>query len=110
MIFCQGCSGEQDETEFLISDFKANCVDDFRRFYVTTKYSDFSHVCKFIFTLSHGQSAEECGFNINNNNKKKMVHNLQEMSLMPLRSVYDEIGKHGSIRSFSMENSLLSAC
>ena len=73
MIFCQGCSGEQDETEFLISDFKANCVDDFRRFYVTTKYSDFSHVCKFIFTLSHGQSAEECGFNINNNNKKWFI-------------------------------------
>ena len=103
-----------NKTEFLISDFKANCVDDFLRFYVTPKYSDFSHVCKFIFTLSHGQSAVECGFNINNNNnnnkKKKKVHNLQEMSLMPLRSVYDEIGQHGSIRSFSMENSLLSAC
>ena len=39
-----------------------------------------------------------------------MVHNLQEMSLMPLRSVYDKIGQHGSIRSFSKENSLLSAC
>ena len=57
-----------NKTEFLISDFKANCVDDFLRFCVTPKYSDFSHVCKFIFTLSHGQSAVECGFNINNNN------------------------------------------
>ena len=67
-----------NKTEFLISDFKANCVDDFLRFCVTPKYSDFSHVCKFIFTLSHGQSAVECGFSINNNNhnnnnKKKFI-------------------------------------
>ena len=42
--------------------------------------------------------------------QQKKVHNLQEMSLMSMRSVYDEMGQHGSIRSFSIENSLLSAC
>ena len=80
----------------------------FWAFMFTSKvYTEFWLVCKFIFTLSHGQSAVERGFNINN---ETMVDNLKKMSLASLRSVYDEIVQHGSIRSFPIDNSLLISC
>ena len=97
-----------NKNEFLAFDFKVTRVDEFLGFYVTSNvYTEFWLVCKFIFTLSHGQSAVERGFNINN---ETMVDNLKEMSLTSLRSVYDEIVQHGSIRSFPIDTSLLISC
>ena len=60
-----------------------------------------------MFTLSHGQSVVECGFNIN---KQILVDNLQDVSLTSLRTVHDEILCHGSIRSFPINSSLLLSC
>ena len=60
-----------------------------------------------MFTLSHGQSAVERGFNIN---KHTLLNNLKDATLTSLRSVYDEIISHGSIRSFPIDNSLLLSC
>ena len=97
-----------NKNEFLEFDFKITRVDEFLGFYVTSKvYTEFWLVCKFIFTLSHGQSAVERGININN---ETMVDNLKEMSLTFLRSVYDEIVYHGSTRPFPIDNSLLISC
>ena len=39
-----------------------------------------------------------------------LVDNLQEVSLTSLRTVYDEVLHHGSIRSFPINNSLLLSC
>ena len=83
-------------------------VDEFLGFYVNqTVYPGFWYVCKFLFTLSHGQSAVERGFNIN---KQTLVDNLQEVSVTSLCTVYNEILDHGSIRSFPVNNSLLLSC
>ena len=70
-------------------------------------YPEFWYVCKFVFTLRRGQSAVERGFNIK---KQTLVDNLLEVSLSSLRTVYDEIVHHGSIRSFPINNSLLLSC
>ena len=97
-----------NKNEFENFDKKITRVDEFLGFYVNTKvYPDFWFVCKFVFTLCHGQSAVERGFNVN---KQTLVDNLQEVSLTSLRSVYDEILYHGGIRSFPIDNSLLLSC
>ena len=75
------------------------CINKFLGVYVNEKiYPDFWYVCKFVFTLSHGQSAVECGFNIN---KHTLIGNLQDATLSSLRTVYDEIIHHGSIKNYS---------
>ena len=88
---------------------KNDRVDEFLGFYVNRKvYPDFWYVCKFIFTLSHGQSAVERGFNVN---IQTLADNLQDATLISLRTVYDEILHHGgSVRSFPIDNSLLLSC
>ena len=51
-------------------------IDEFLGFYVNQKvYPDFWYVYKLVFTLSHGQSAVERGFNIN---KHTLVDNLKD--------------------------------
>ena len=80
------------------------CIDEFLGFYVNQKvYPDFWYVCKFVFILSHGQSAVEHGFNIS---KHTLVVNLKDVTLTSLRSVYDEIIHHGSSRSILIDNLL----
>ena len=97
-----------NKNEFLKFDYKFSRVDEFLRFYVNPRvHSHLWLVCKFVFTLCHGQSSVERGFNIN---KQTLVDNLEEVSLTSLRTVYDEILQHGSIRSFPITNSLLLSC
>ena len=92
-----------NKTEFANFNKKIMRIDEFLGFDVNQKvYPDFWYVCKFVFTLNHGQSAVESGFNI--------IDNLKESTLTLLRSVYDEIIHHGSIRSFPIDNSLLLSC
>ena len=95
-----------NNNSFANFDEKNTRVDEFLGFYANQKvYPDFWCVCKFVFALSHGQSAVECVFNIN---KQTLVGNLQEVSLTTLRrTVYDEILHHGSIRSFPINNRCL---
>ena len=92
-----------NKTEFANFNKKIMRIDEFLGFDVNQKvYPDFWYVCKFVFTLNHGQSADERGFNI--------IDNLKNATLTLLRSVYDEIIHHGSIRSFPIDNSLLLSC
>ena len=96
-----------NNNSFANFDRKNTRVDEFLEFYVNQKvYPDFWYVCKFVFTLNHGQRLFERGFNIN----KQTADNPQEVSLTSLRTVYDEIFHHGSIRSFPISNSLLFSC
>ena len=99
-----------NKNEFLSFNMKVTRVDDFLGFYVCSSrlYNDFWYVCKFVFSLSHGQSSVERGFNVN---KQTMVENLEELGLTSLRMVYDEIMYHGGkIKDFPIPSSLLFAC
>ena len=86
-----------NNNSFANFDKKNTRVVECLGFYVNPEkvYPDFWYVCKFVFTLSHGQSAVERGFNIN---KQILVDNLGAVSLTSLRTVYDKILHHGSIR------------
>ena len=55
---------------------KENRLDEFLRTYIIGKkcYDDLWKVCQFIFTLSHGQSVVECGFN---GNKDALLDNMK---------------------------------
>ena len=99
-----------NRNEFLNFNKKVTRLDDFLAFYVCSSnlYNDFWYVCKFIFTLCHGQSSVERGFNVN---KQTLVENLEELGLTSLRMVYDEILCHGgSINDFPVSTSLLLSC
>ena len=62
----------------------------------------------FVFSLCHGQSSVEHGFNVN---KQTMVENPEELGFTLLRMVYDEIMYHGrNIKDFPIPSSLLLAC
>ena len=99
-----------NKNAFLEYCMKSTRLDDFLAFYVccSTHYNDFWFVCKFVFTLTHGQSSVERGFNVN---KKTAVENLEELGLTSLRMIYDAIMYHGGkVKDFPIPNSLLIAC
>ena len=98
------------KNEFLDFNRKVTRLDDFLAFFLfsSSLYNDFWHVCKFVFSLCHGQSSVERGFNVN---KQTMVENLEELGLTSLRMVYDEIMYHGgNIKDFPIPSSLLLDC
>ena len=65
-------------------------------------------VCIFIFTLTHGQSCVERGFNIN---KDTLKYNLDGSTLEALRLAYDKLIAQGNeIKSFNESNSLILSC
>ena len=76
--------------DFKNFDMKENRLDEFLGTYSIGKkcYDDLWKVCQFIFTLSHGQSVVERGFNVN---KDALLDNMKEKTLISLRTVYDEI-------------------
>ena len=99
-----------NQNEFLNFNRKVTRLDDFLVFFVCSSslYNDFWHVCKFVFSLSHGQSFVERRFNVN---KQTMVENLKELGLTLLRMVYDEIMYHcGNMKDFPVPSSVLLAC
>ena len=63
-------------------------VDEFLSAYAGTcpEYKDIWSVCKLVFTLSHGQSFTERGFNIS---KVILDTNMQEEAVVSQRLVYD---------------------
>ena len=63
------------KNEFLNFNRKITHLDDFLAFFVcsSTLYNDFWDVCKFVFSLCHGQSSVEHGFSVN---KQTVVENL----------------------------------
>ena len=89
---------------------KVTRLDDFLAFYVCSSSlcKDSWYVCNFIFSLCHGQSSAERGFN---DNQQTMAENLEELDLTSLRMVYDEIMYYGGeIKDFPIPTSLLIAC
>ena len=60
-----------NKVEFANFEKKIQRLDEFLGFCVNQKvYSDILHVCKFVFTLSHGQSPIERAFNVKNSRRK----------------------------------------
>ena len=59
-------------------------------------------------TLSHGQSAVECGFSVN---KELLVENLKKVSIVNQRIVYDHfIASEVKLNEFPISNELLKSC
>ena len=72
------------------------------------EYKNFWKICIFVFTLSHGQSHVERGFNINKNTLKD---NMQSTSLIGRRIVYDTIKASGKGPwDFPLTNALILSC
>ena len=72
------------------------------------EFKNFWKICIFIFTLSHGQSQVERGFNIN---KNTLQENLQEKSLIGRRLIYDEVKASGKQpHNFEISNGLVLNC
>jgi hypothetical protein len=96
-----------------VTDFKgynqsSDRLDTFLHQYISGKdYGNFWKVCQIVFTLSHGQSAVERGFNINDDT---LETNLKELSLRSLRLVYDQIKINGSISQYDIPKELYLSC
>lgn len=72
------------------------------------KYKDCWEVFKLIFTLSHGQASVERGFSVN---KELITENLEEISIISQRTVYDHILELGKpIHEVPLSNDLLKNC
>lgn len=72
------------------------------------KYKNCWEVFKIIFTLSHGQASVERGFSVN---KELLTENLQEVSIISQRTVYDymlELDK--PVHEIPLTNDLLKSC
>ena len=68
----------------------------------------FRFVCKIIFTLSHGQSQVERGFNVN---KEILVENLQEEPFQGHRIIYNQIQPENiKFQDFKLTNELVNSC
>ena len=68
----------------------------------------FWFVCKIIFTLSHGQSQVERGFNVN---IEILVENLQEESLKGQRIIYNHSQSENlKLQDFKLTNQLVNSC
>jgi hypothetical protein len=86
-------------------------VDSFLGLYLhnCVKFSSIWKVCKITFTLSHGQAAVERGFSVN---KEVLVENLEQLSLVSQRLVYDHMtfGQSAQLQDFKIERQLLLSC
>jgi len=73
-----------------------------------SKFKSCWKVFKLVFTLSRGQASVERGFSIN---KELLTDNLEEVSLISQRMVYDYINESGkSITEIPKCNELLKSC
>lgn len=99
-----------NKTDFKCFDFKKTRLDEFLKLYTNggKKYPEMWTVCIFIFTLSHGQSSVERGFNIN---KDSLKTNLNGTTLVALRTCYDQLLASGNqIKSFPISKELIVSC
>ena len=99
-----------NSSEFKNFNFKESRLDKFLKPYTLNgeKYPEMWKVCIFIFTLTHGQSSVERGFNVN---KDTLNYNLESSTLEALRMVYDELIAQGNdITSFEITKELLLSC
>ena len=71
-----------------------------------SKFNCCWEVFKLIFILSHGQAFEERGFSVN---KELLTENLEEVSIVSQRIVYDHICDL-SVTDKPFSNDLLKSC
>ena len=99
----------KNHNDFKNFGFLKTRLDEFMKTYTLNenKYEKFWDVCKYIFTLSHGQSSVERGFNIN---KDALKQNMDTSTIEALRVVFDEIIAQGNIKTFQITKSLYKHC
>ena len=99
----------QHTEEFKNFDFKKDRLDSFLATYFAGSTKELWHVCKLIFTLSHGQSSIERGFSVN---KEVLQDNLEEKSLISQRLVYDSLRSSAglNIEEFEITQDLRRHC
>ena len=94
----EGFSSNNRHTNTFLAEFFAR-NEEFKWFWF---------VCKNFFTLSHGQSQVERGFNVN---KEILVENLQEESLKGQCIIYDHIqSENMKLEDFKLTNELGNSC
>ena len=84
----------EHKEEFLAFDKAKDRADEFFSKFLNgdDKYKSMFKVLIFVFTMSHGQSQVERGFNINGD---IIVENMRKESLIAQRSVYDHMKSNG---------------
>ena len=95
----------KNQNDFKNFDFLKTRLDEFMKTYTLNenKYEKFWDVCKYIFTLSHGQSSVERGFNIN---KDDLKQNMDTSTIEGLLVALYEIIAQGDIKTFQITKSL----
>ncbi|KAJ8043765.1 hypothetical protein HOLleu_11016 [Holothuria leucospilota] len=73
-------------------DSKERLDTFFGKYLKNTKFAKLWDVFKLLLTLSHGQASVERGYSVN---KDMLVENMQEKTLVALRTVYDSIAATG---------------
>ncbi|KAJ8048636.1 hypothetical protein HOLleu_01027 [Holothuria leucospilota] len=73
-------------------DSKERLDTFFGKYLKNTKFAKLWDVFKLLLTLSHGQASVERGYSVN---KDMLVENMQEKTLVALRTVYDSIATTG---------------
>ena len=109
-IFLQQLSKRMKMTLWSTTLDKNSRLDKFVGVYLhkNNKFQSLWEVCVYVFTLSHGQSQIERGFNTN---KEMLVENLQQLSLKSQRIVHDHITSLGvTVDEFVISNELLLNC
>ena len=99
-----------NKTDFQSFDFTKTRLDEFLKLYTDggKTYPEMWTVCVFVFTLSHGQSSVERGFNIN---KDSLKTNLDGTTLVALRACYDHLLANGNeIKTFPITKELMVSC
>jgi hypothetical protein len=99
-----------NKDSFLQFDYLKDRVDEFLNPFLNSnkEFTSFWQICKIIFTLSHSQCAVERGFSVN---KELLVENLQEMSLIAQRIVYDQLtATKQNVHTFKISNDLIKSC
>ena len=104
-------ANHEHKDRFQMFDQYKDRVDSFLGLYLhnCVKFSSIWKVCKITFTLSHGQAAVERGFSVN---KEVLVENLEQLSLVSQRLVYDHMtfGQSAQLQDFKIERQLLLSC
>ena len=101
---------QEHKDAFLTFDYRKESVDTFLATFVhgNTRYKNCWNICKLIFTLSHGHASVERGFSVN---KELLVENLQKVSLVSQRIVYDYFfSTEKMISEFQISNELIKSC
>ena len=105
-----GFEGKLHKDEFLKFDFTIDRVDEFlgKLLHKVEKYKSLWKVVMIVCVTSHGQATIERGFSVN---KEVLEPNMEELSLIAQRIVYDQIiASNVKIHEYKITNDLLKSC